>query len=260
LALCEKNKIPLALLGECTNVLIADEGIRGVTILTAALNTLTIDAQPNKIGYIKAGAGLRLSKLAEAACKNNLQGLEFAQAIPASVGGAVYMNAGAYDHDIAEVCTSVTVLRNGKFEVIAGKEMGFAYRTSRVQREGGIIVEATFRLLPGNEDAIRAEMAKLNAKRREKQPFEPSAGSTFKRPAGFFAGKLIQDAGLMGLQIGGAQVSEKHAGFVINTGNASANDVCNLMDEIRKRVYEMAGVWLEPEVEIIGRKYPWEQA
>ncbi|MCL2363161.1 MAG: UDP-N-acetylmuramate dehydrogenase [Defluviitaleaceae bacterium] len=259
LALCDKNKIPLTLLGEGSNVLIADEGIRGVTILTTALNHLSVEAQPNEIGYIKVGAGVRLAKLAEAACKNNLQGLEFAQAIPGSVGGAVYMNAGAYGHDIAEVCVSVTILQNGKLVEIAGKDMGFDYRTSRVQHEGGVIVEAIFRLLPGKEEDIRNEMARLNAMRREKQPFEPSAGSTFKRPPGFFAGKLIQDAGLMGYKIGGAQVSKKHAGFVINTGDATADDICNLMDTVRKHVFEMAGVWLEPEVEIIGRKYPWEQ-
>jgi len=258
-ALCAKNKIPLTLLGEGSNVLVSDEGIRGVTLLTTSLNTLTVDAQANQIGYIKAGAGVRLAKLADTACKHNLQGLEFAQAIPGSVGGAVYMNAGAYDHDIAEVCVSVTILQNGKLVEIAGKDMGFDYRTSRVQSDGGVIVEAIFRLLPGNADDIRAEMARLNALRREKQPFEPSAGSTFKRPKGYFAGKLIQDAGLMGFKIGGAQVSKKHAGFVINAGDATADDVCNLMDTIRKRVFEMAGVWLEPEVEIIGRKYPWEQ-
>jgi len=259
MTLCDKNKIPLTVLGEGSNVLIANEGIRGVTMLTSALNNLTVNAPPREIGYIKAGAGVRLAKLAETACKNDLQGLEFAQAIPGSVGGAVYMNAGAYEHDIAEVCVSVALLQNGKLVEIAGKDMGFDYRTSRIKHEGGFIIEATFRLLPGKEEEIRAEMTRLNALRREKQPFEPSAGSTFKRPPGYFAGKLIRDAGLIGFQVGGAQVSEKHAGFVINKGNASADDVCNLMDTIRKRVFEMFGVWLEPEVEIIGRKYPWDQ-
>jgi len=256
--LCQENNWEVTLLGEGSNVLIADEGIRGVTILTTGLNQITVEAKPGELGYITAGAGARLSKVADAACKNGLQGMETLQAIPGSVGGAVYMNAGAFEHDIAEVCLSVTILRNNKFVTFKGTDMEFGYRASRVQREGGIIVEAVFRLLPGDAEEIRATMAKLNTRRREGQPHEPSAGSTFKRPVGYYAGKLIQDAGLKGFQVGGAQVSEKHAGFVINKGNATANDICNLMNEVRNRVHENAGVWLEPEVEILGRKYPWE--
>jgi UDP-N-acetylmuramate dehydrogenase len=168
------------------------------------------------------------------------------------------MNAGAYGHDIAEVCTHVTVLKDDKLVKIPTPEMGFGYRTSRIQHEGGIIVEALFRLLEGDTEEIQAEVKKLNAQRREKQPHQPSAGSTFKRPEGHFAGGLIEKAGLKGFSIGGAQVSEKHAGFVINTGNATAQDVCQLMHEVRNRVHEMAGVWLEPEVKILGRKYPWQ--
>ena len=253
--LCRGNNWPLTLLGEGSNILVADEGIRGVVVLTTGLNTLEVTAPPGEIGRITASAGVKLAKLADTACKNSLQGLEFAQAIPGSVGGAVYMNAGAYGHDIAEVCESVTFLSG---EVILGKNMGFDYRTSRVQGEGGIIIEAVFRLLPGNPEEIRATINILNNQRREKQPYEPSAGSTFKRPPGLFAGKLIEDAGLKGFSVGAAQVSEKHAGFVVNKGGATADEVCRLMDEVRKRVHEKSGVWLEPEVKIIGRKYPWE--
>jgi len=256
--LCRKNNWNLTLLGEGSNILEADEGIRGVVMLTSGLNSLEIDAKPNEIGYITASAGVKLAKLANAACEAGLQGLEFAQAIPGSVGGAIYMNAGAYDHDIAEVCAEVTIYKNDKIEKIEGKNMGFDYRTSRVQHEGGIILEAKFRLLSGETEKIRETISQLNAKRREKQPFEPSAGSTFKRPTGHFAGKLIQDAGLRGYSVGGAQVSEKHAGFIINKGNATADDVCKLMEHVRNKVYELNGVWLEPEVKIIGRSYPWE--
>ncbi|MCL2187177.1 MAG: UDP-N-acetylmuramate dehydrogenase [Defluviitaleaceae bacterium] len=256
--LCSENNWSLTILGEGSNVLIADEGLRGIVLLTTGLNTLEVDIKPNEVSYITVGAGVKLAKLADTACKAGLQGLEFAQAIPGSVGGAVYMNAGAYGHDIEEVCTRVTVLQNNKLVEIPTPEMGFGYRTSRIQREGGIIVEALFRLLPGDMTQIQAETKELNNKRREKQPFEPSAGSTFKRPEGHFAGGLIEQAGLKGFTVGGAQVSEKHAGFVINKGGATAEDVCRLMHEVRNRVHEMAGVWLEPEVKIFGRKYPWE--
>ncbi|MCL2202381.1 MAG: UDP-N-acetylmuramate dehydrogenase [Defluviitaleaceae bacterium] len=256
-ALCHTHNWPLTLLGEGSNVLVADEGIHGVVMLTTGLDTLQIDAKPGEIGYITAAAGVRLSKLADAACESGLQGLEFAQSIPGSVGGAVYMNAGAYGHDIEEVCTAVTLLKTGKIIKIPGKEMAFGYRTSRVQNEGGCIIEAIFRLLPGDPGEIRATINKLNAERREKQPFEPSAGSTFKRPKGHFAGKLIREAGLMGRTVGAAQVSEKHAGFIINKGGATAQDVCGLMEIVRKDVYSNAGVWLEPEVKILGQKYPW---
>jgi UDP-N-acetylmuramate dehydrogenase len=259
--LCKKNNWPFTLLGEGSNVLVADEGIRGVTALTANLNGITIDYKPgDKLGYITTDAGVRLARLADTACKTGLQGLAFAQGIPGSVGGAIYMNAGAYGHDIAEVCESVSVLGlDDCVKPFWGKDMGFGYRKSRVQDEGGIIIEAKFRLLPGDPDEIRAEMNELNEERRAKQPYEPSAGSTFKRPEGHFAGKLIREAGLVGHSAGGAQVSEKHAGFIINKGGATADDVCRLMDIIRKRVHETSGVWLEPEIKVLGRDYPWQE-
>jgi UDP-N-acetylmuramate dehydrogenase len=257
--LCRENNWNLTLLGEGSNVLVADEGIRGIVMLTTGFTVTEIDAKPQEIGYITAAAGVRLAKLADLACKAGLQGLEFANGIPGSVGGAVYMNAGAYGHDIEEVCTSVTVLQKDRTINISGKEMGFGYRKSRIQHEGGIILEASFRLLPGDPEAIRTAMNELNAKRREKQPFEPSAGSTFKRPEGYYAGMLIREAGLKGHRIGGAEVSDKHAGFIVNKGGATAEDVCRLMDLVRKTVYEKNGVWLEPEIEILGRKYPWQQ-
>jgi UDP-N-acetylmuramate dehydrogenase len=258
LRLCNENNWPVTLLGECSNVLIADEGIRGVVILSAGLSKVEINAKPGEIGYITAGAGVRLAKVADMACKAGLQGLEFAHAIPGSVGGAVYMNAGAFDHEIAGVCTSITLLRKELVLTLGTSEIGFGYRTSRMQQEGGYIVEATFRLLPGDPEEIRETINGLNARRRQKQPYEPSAGSVFKRPKGLFAGKLVEDAGLKGYTVGGAQVSEKHAGFIINKGGATAEDVCQIMDTVRKRVYERFGVWLEPEIEILGRKYPWQ--
>ena len=257
--LCREKNWALTVLGEGSNVLIADSGVRGVTLLTTGLKTITVDAEPNKIGYITAGAGVKLAKLADTACKVGLQGLAFAQAIPGSVGGAVYMNAGAYGHDIEEVCTQVTVLKGEKIITISTPEIAFGYRTSRMQHEEGIIVEALFRLLPGDTEEIRAEIKSLNEKRRKNQPHEPSAGSTFKRPEGFFAGKLIEDANLKGFTVGNAQVSEKHAGFVINKGGATAADVCQLMHEVRNRVHALYNVWLEPEIKIFGRNYPWQE-
>jgi len=245
---CRKHNIPLTILGDGTNVLVADAGLRGVVVSTNKMNTIEL-CENNRI---RAQAGARLSKVAEVVCKAGLTGFEFASGIPGTVGGAVYMNAGAYDHDIGEFCESVTLVKDDII-IKPGTEMEFGYRKSFVQRSGMLVLEATFQLKPGKEENIRAKMADLNNRRRQSQPLDfPSAGSTFKRPPGHFAGKLIQDSGLKGFSIGGAQVSEKHAGFVINTGNATAQDIFNIIEVVRKRVHEKFNVWLEPEVKILG--------
>ena len=247
--LCRFNNIPLTILGDGTNVLVSDSGLRGVVVCTNKMNEITVTEE----GYVKAAAGARLSKIAELACKAGLAGFEFASGIPGTVGGAVYMNAGAYDHNIGEFCTSVTMMADTILEK-TGAEMEFGYRKSYAQSSSMLVLEATFKLQPGhNPDEIRSKMQYLNNRRRQSQPLEfHSAGSTFKRPPGHFAGKLIQDAGLKGFAIGGAQVSEKHAGFVINTGSATAQDIYNVIHAVRERVHENSGVWLEPEVRLLG--------
>jgi len=238
----------IEILGDGTNVLVSDAGLRGIVICTNKMNGIELLED----GRIRAQAGARLSKVAEVACKAGLTGFEFASGIPGTVGGAVYMNAGAYDHDIGEFCESVTLFDNKPF-VKSGTEMGFGYRKSCVQQGNILVLETVFQLQPGNPEEIRAKMNELNSRRRASQPLDmPSAGSTFKRPPGHFAGKLIQDSGLKGFTIGGAQVSEKHAGFVVNTGDATAQDIYNLIQAVKEKVYENFGVWLEPEVKMLG--------
>lgn len=244
--------VPVCILGNGSNVLFSDRGFDGAVIeIGKAMGTVRVDGT-----HVTAGAGSLLSVLAKAACDHSLTGLEFASGIPGSVGGAVFMNAGAYGGEVKDVIESVRALRADGSEVTySAEELGLAYRRSRFSEEGcgEIILEADFVLRQGNEDEIRATMADLNGRRREKQPLEyPSAGSTFKRPEGYFAGKLISDAGLKGLAVGGAQVSEKHAGFIINTGDASAADIYSLIREVQKRVREASGVELVPEVRLIG--------
>jgi len=246
--ICRKHNIPLTILGDGTNVLVADEGLRGIVISTNKMNEIALCGN----NRIRAQAGARLSKVAEVACKAGLMGFEFASGIPGTIGGAIYMNAGAYEHDIGEFCESVTLIKDDIF-VKAGTEMEFGYRKSFAQQGGILVLEATFQLKPGKEKDIRTKMTELNNRRRQSQPLDfPSVGSTFKRPPGYFAGKLIQDSGLKGFTIGGAQVSEKHAGFVINTGNATAQDIFDVIEAVRKHVHEKFNVWLEPEVKILG--------
>jgi len=245
---CKKHNIPFVVLGDGSNTLVSDNGLRGVVICTNRMN----DIQILDNNRISAQAGAKLSKVAEVACNTGLAGFEFASGIPGTVGGAIYMNAGAYDGTVGEFCESVTLLGEDVFTK-AGSEMEFGYRKSYAQNTGLIILDATFALSPGNPEDIRNKMKELNNRRRQTQPLEyPSAGSTFKRPEGYFAGKLIQDSGLKGFSIGGAQISEKHAGFVINTGGATATDIYNLIKEVQKRVYENFGVHLETEVKLLG--------
>ena len=239
-------------IGNGTNLLAPDEGLDRLVIDTSAwLNRLEPGTEPDTL---TAEAGVSLARLADFACKQCLTGLEFAHGIPGTVGGAVCMNAGAYDGEMKQVIERVTVLFPEEgIKTLSCGEMDFSYRHSLLSdHPDAVVLRATFRLVPGDRETIRARMRELMARRKASQPLEyPSAGSTFKRPAGYFAGTLIESSGLKGLTVGGAQVSEKHAGFVINTGTATAADVLAVIRQVQDRVYAEKGVRLEPEVRII---------
>ncbi|MCR4797027.1 MAG: UDP-N-acetylmuramate dehydrogenase [Lachnospiraceae bacterium] len=244
------QQIPFFVIGNGSNLLVSDEGIHGVVIsIGSKMEEIKAEGE-----VITAEAGVLLSKLAGFAAKRGLAGLEFASGIPGSLGGAVVMNAGAYGGEMKDVITEVSVLTTDGIRTYASEEMEFSYRYSRVMEEGGIILSAKMRLAPGDESEILARMSELNERRREKQPLNyPSAGSTFKRPEGYFAGKLIQDAGLLGYRVGDACVSEKHGGFVVNCGHATATNVYNVIRDVQAKVQETFGVTLEPEVRLMGR-------
>ncbi len=250
IAACRENQVPYYVIGNGSNLLVGDRGVRGV-ILQIFKNMKEIRVEGGKI-YAQAGA--LLSKVAAAACEAELTGIEFASGIPGTLGGAVRMNAGAYGGEMVQVLESATVLdKKGNVLTLPVEEMKMGYRTSVVSKMDYVVLEAVIRLAPGRKEEIRARMDELKEKRVEKQPLEfGSAGSTFKRPEGYFAGKLIEDAGLRGFRIGQAQVSEKHCGFVINLGGATAAEVSELMEEVIRRVEENSGVRLEPEVKRIG--------
>lgn len=237
-------------IGNGTNLLISDAGLDRLVIETSFMNH--IQAEEN--GRITADAGVSLARLADFACKQGLTGLEFAHGIPGTLGGAVCMNAGAYDGEMKQVIESVTVLfpREG-VRTLSCEEMDFAYRHSLLNdHPDAVVLHATVRLTTGEPAAIREKMQLLMQKRKTSQPLEwPSAGSTFKRPVGYFAGTLIDQCGLKGFAVGGAQVSEKHAGFVINKGGATCADVEELIRQVQERVLQEKGVRLEPEVKII---------
>ncbi len=245
------ESVPYVVIGAGSNLLVGDKGIRGAVLKTGkAFNFL--QKEENKI---IAGSGVPLSKLANFAAKHSLSGLEFASGIPGLFGGAVYMNAGAYGGEMKDVVVKTHYLdENGEFRTVSGDEHGFAYRSSIFAGGSKYIFSGELLLNPGNEEEIIKQMKELNRRRKEKQPLEyPSAGSTFKRPEGYFAAKLIEDAGLKGLSVGGACVSEKHAGFVINkTGTATAEDVRRLIEKIRQVVLQRFGVDLQCEVKQIG--------
>lgn len=244
------EKISYTLIGNGSNLLVSDEGIEGV-VISFGTQLAEVEVQDHKI---KAQAGILLSRLASFAAANSLSGLEFASGIPGTLGGAIAMNAGAYGGEMKDVVESVEVLEAGEIKTYSKDEMGFAYRHSRVLSDDMIVLSVTLSLERGEKAAILASMKELNAKRVEKQPLNfPSAGSTFKRPEGYFAGKLIEDAGLRGYSVGGAQVSEKHCGFVVNTGDATASDIYRLILNVQEKVKEQFGVTLEPEVRMIGR-------
>lgn len=250
LNICKEEQTPYFILGNGSNLLVGDQGFRGVVIqLYKNFDGIKIEGTK-----VTARAGAMLVRVAKEAGKAGLTGLEFASGIPGTIGGAMVMNAGAYGGEMKDVVTAVTVLtKDGEVKTLTGEEMNFRYRGSVVEDEGMIVLEAVMELKEGDLEEIQARMAELTVQRKTKQPIEyPSAGSTFKRPEGYFAGKLIQDAGLRGFQVGGAQVSEKHCGFVINAGGATAADVMNLMQQVSDKVMEQFGVTLEPEVKRIG--------
>ena len=241
--------IPVLLMGNGSNLLVRDGGFRGLVIrLSKAFSRI----EPWEHG-LKAQAGALLSVLACEAANASLTGLEFAQGIPGTVGGGVYMNAGAYGGELGKRIESVTVLDHDEVKRIPGSEMGFGYRHSRAMDEKWMVLGARFRLEKGDKEQIDAAMRDFAARRKEKQPLNyPSAGSFFKRPEGHFAGALIEKAGLKGKQVGGARVSEKHAGFLINAGGATASDFLALMRLVQDTVQRESGVLLEPEVRIVG--------
>ncbi len=247
-----RHEIPIFILGNGSNLLVRDKGIRGAVIqLSGRMSALKTDGT-----VLYAEGGALLSAAAAKAAEAGLTGLEFASGIPGSIGGAVMMNAGAYGGEMKDVLESVDVLtRDLQMETLPVERLGLSYRHSSLAERGDIVLGARFRLEQGDPQAIQARMAELAEQRREKQPLQyPSAGSTFKRPEGYFAGKLIQDAGLKGKTIGGAQVSEKHAGFLINTGNATAEEMLELIAFCQRTVEEKFGVRLETEVRIVGEE------
>ena len=249
LAIAKSCEIKPMILGAGTNILAPDEGIRGLVIcLRDCFMGLTL--LPDN--QMEAMAGMTLAQTAMFAARNNLSGLEFAHGIPGTVGGAVYMNAGAYGGEIKDVAIATEFMDlDGNCTWIEGEAQGFSYRNSCFQGKEGIILRTRFRLLPGEEGEIRNRIYELNEKRRASQPLDrPSAGSTFKRPAQGYAAALIQEAGLKGLQVGGAAVSEKHSGFVVNLGGATAADVLALVEQVQQRVQEHSGILLEPEVRL----------
>lgn len=250
LALCRQYHVSYSFIGNGSNLLVGDKGIRGVVIeMTDPMGNIEVDGTK-----ITAQAGAMLSKIANTAASNGLGGMEFAAGIPGSVGGAVVMNAGAYGGEMKDIIEKVYVLdENGAQLEIDRDALDLGYRHSCIPEKKYIVTKVVLELVPRNEAEIRSEMKELNEKRAEKQPLQyPSAGSTFKRPEGYFAGKLIMDAGLRGYQVGGAQVSEKHCGFVINKGDATAADICQLMRDVSDKVQAQFGVVLEPEVKMIG--------
>jgi UDP-N-acetylmuramate dehydrogenase len=254
--LLQSSGIEVFLLGRGTNLLIGDGGFRGAVVTMCAPSGTESDLCDVRIDgcRLRAGAGASLLKIAMAARDASLAGFEFAAGIPGSLGGAVMMNAGAYGGEMKDVVRSVRIFYpDSGIREFSGEEMEFGYRTSRLKRERGIVLGAEIELEPGDRQKIIDKITELAQKRRDKQPLEyASAGSTFKRPEGYFAGKLIQDAGLMGFSVGDAQVSEKHAGFVINRGNASAAQIRQLIEEVQRIVLEDSGVQLEREVILLG--------
>lgn len=247
---CKENNIPMLIMGNGTNLIVRDKGIRGVVV----------KLRENISGYsvieneITAQAGILLSRLSRIALENGLTGLEFAEGIPGTLGGAVTMNAGAYNGDMSMVVKVSEYLKpDGTIVTLDNRQHCFGKRSSFVQSDGGVVLRSCIKLKEGSKEEIKSKMDEFGAMRREKQPLElPSAGSVFKRPEGHFAGKLVQDCGLKGFSIGGASVSCLHCGFIVNTGNATANDVISLIEYIKEAVFKRFGVELNTEVKVVG--------
>ncbi len=252
LAAAREYNVPVTVLGNGSNVLVRDKGIRGLVIQLG--NALKNFRQEGECLYF--GAGYSLALASRKAWECGLSGMEFAVGIPGSIGGAVYMNAGAYNGEMKCVVSSVQVMdMEGNAFTLTAEDLQFGYRKTSLQQSGYIITEVCLKMQPGDKDAIKAMMDDFSSRRISKQPLElPSAGSMFKRPPGYFAGTLIEQAGLKGYTVGGAQVSEKHAGFVVNRGNATAADVLQLIADVRRVIMEKAGVELHPEVLVIGEE------
>ena len=247
------NGIPYFLLGNGSNLLVSDQGYRGVILqLTGDLAEIDFDGE-----YVRAGAGVQLMRLAAQAAERGLSGLEFASGIPGTVGGAIVMNAGAYGGEMVQVVESADIFFPGEGIVtLANPDLHFGYRHSVLKEKEGVVLSVALRLQFGEKETIIDKIADLKEQRRAKQPLEyASAGSTFKRPEGAFAGKLISDAGLKGCAIGDACVSEKHAGFIVNKGNASADEIYRLIREVQDKVQQTSGYLLEPEVIMLGEFY-----
>ena len=250
LDICREENVAYTIIGNGSNLLVGDGGYRGVLIsFGKPFAQVTIEG-----AQVRTGAGALLSAVAKQVLNASLTGFEFAAGIPGTIGGAVVMNAGAYGGELCQVLREATVLTpEGEVKTLPAEELELGYRTSCIQKNGYIVLEAVLQLQPGNADDIRAVMDALASKRREKQPLEyPSAGSTFKRPEGHFAGRLIQDAGLRGFRVGGAQVSEKHCGFVINRDHATSADILSLCRQVQEMVKAQFGVELELEVKLLG--------
>ena len=247
-----EHAVPVTLVGNGSNLLVRDKGIRGLVIkLSNLFSSITVAGN-----VLTFGSGISLAMASKKAASLSLSGLEFAVGIPGTIGGAVYMNAGAYDGEMAKVVTSVQVMdRQGQSSQLKADELDFSYRHTALQNSGLIVTSVTVSLQPGEAESIKAKMDDFSQRRIAKQPLElPSAGSMFKRPVGYFAGTLIEQTGLKGYTVGGAQVSTKHAGFVVNVGGATAKDVLQLIRDVQDRVLAAQGVQLEPEVLVLGEE------
>ena len=246
------HAVPVTLVGNGSNLLVRDKGIRGLVIkLSNLFSSITVAGN-----VLTFGSGISLAMASKKAASLSLSGLEFAVGIPGTIGGAVYMNAGAYDGEMAKVVTSVQVMdRQGQSSQLKADELDFSYRHTALQNSGLIVTSVTVSLQPGEAESIKAKMDDFSQRRIAKQPLElPSAGSMFKRPVGYFAGTLIEQTGLKGYTVGGAQVSTKHAGFVVNVGGATAKDVLQLISDVQAQVLAAQGVQLEPEVLVLGEE------
>lgn len=247
----QQKDLPLTILGNASNLIVKDGGIKGLVIILTSMNAVTVNGK-----QVTAQAGAAMIKTTQVACGAGLSGLEFAAGIPGSVGGAIFMNAGAYGGEIKDAVSEVLVVDYaGNLKKYSNEELNLSYRHSRIQEEQSIVVQATFTLTEKPQRQIRDQMDQLNFLRASKQPLEyPSCGSVFKRPQGYFTGKLIHDAGLQGYQIGGAQISTKHAGFIVNKGGATATDYMNVIHHVQAVIKEQFGVDLETEVRILGQE------